>query len=164
LAPQTQHARRKISLERVFNARVEDVWELWTTASGIEAWWGPEGFEVKVHRLDFRPGGELTYAMTAIAPDQIDFLKKAGMPLTQEARATYTEVVPLKRFAFTQIADFIPNVKPYDVAMTVELETLPQGVRVVLTLDAMHDEHWTRMAVMGWESELGKLATLLKSA
>jgi uncharacterized protein YndB with AHSA1/START domain len=164
LAPQTQHARRKISLERVLNARVEDVWELWTTTSGIESWWGPEGFEVKVHRLDFRPGGELSYAMTATAPDQIDFLKKAGMPLTQEARVTYTEVVPLKRFAFRQIADFIPNVKPYDVAMTVEFETLPEGVRMVLTLDAMHDEHWTRLAVMGWESELGKLAALLKAA
>jgi uncharacterized protein YndB with AHSA1/START domain len=163
VAPQAQHARRKISLERVLNARVEEVWELWTTASGIESWWGPEGFEVKVHRLDFRPHGELTYAMTATAPDQIDFLKKAGMPLTQEARVTYTEVVPLKRFAFTQIADFIPNVKPYDVAMTVEFETLPQGVRMVLTLDAMHDEHWTRLAVMGWESELGKLAALLKA-
>jgi uncharacterized protein YndB with AHSA1/START domain len=146
------------------NGPVEDIWELWTTASGIEAWWGPEGFEVKVHQLDFRPGGELTYAMTATAPDQIDFLKKAGMPLTQEARLRYTEVVPMKRFAFTQIADFIPNVQPYDVAMTVELHTIPQGVRMVLTLDAMHDEHWTRLAVMGWESELGKLAKLLESA
>jgi hypothetical protein len=35
-------------------------------------------------------------------------------------------------------------------------------VRVVLTIDAMHDEHWTKMAVMGWESELGKLAKLLQ--
>jgi hypothetical protein len=28
----------------------------------------------------------------------------------------------------------------------------------------MHDENWTRMAVMGWESELGKLARVLTSA
>ena len=32
---------------------------------------------------------------------------------------------------------------------------------MVLTMDAMHDENWTKMAVMGWESELGKLAKLL---
>jgi hypothetical protein len=32
---------------------------------------------------------------------------------------------------------------------------------MVLTLDAMHDEYWTKMAVMGWENELDKLARLL---
>ena len=33
---------------------------------------------------------------------------------------------------------------------------------MVLTLDAMHDESWTQRAVMGWESELGKLAVALE--
>lgn len=150
-----------MSIERTFNAAIEDVWELWTTKEGIESWWGPDGFIVKVDRLDFRPGGELAYAMSATAPEQIEFLKKAGMPLTQQARVTYTQVVRLKRLGFTQLADFIPNVKPYEVAMTVDFDTTPGGVRMVLTLDAMHDEQWTKLAVMGWESELGKLAKLL---
>jgi len=163
LASQTQPARRRVSIERTLTAAIEDVWELWTTKNGIESWWGPPGFEVKVRRLDVRRGGELLYAMTAIAPDQIEFLKKAGMALTTESLATYTEVVPLKRLAFTQMADFIPNVKPYEVATTVDLASDPQGVRLVLTLDAMHDEYWTNMAVMGWEQELGKLAKLLNS-
>jgi uncharacterized protein YndB with AHSA1/START domain len=162
LPSQIQPARRRVSIERTFNGTVEDVWELWTTKEGIESWWGPDGFSVKVRRLDVRLGGELLYAMTADAPDQIDFLKKAGMPLTTESLATYTDVVPLHRLAFTQLADFIPGVKPYDVATNVELETIPQGVRLVLTLDAMHDEQWTRLAVMGWESELGKLARVLE--
>jgi uncharacterized protein YndB with AHSA1/START domain len=161
LASQTQPARRRVNIERMFTAAIEDVWELWTTKEGIESWWGPDGFDVKVRKLDFRPGGELLYDMTAIAPDQIEFLKKAGMPLTTPSFVTYTEVVPLKRFAFTQLADFIPNVKPYQVAMTVEFDTSPRGVRMVLTLDAMHDEYWTKLAVMGWESELNKLARLL---
>ena len=162
LASQTQPARRKVSIERTFNAAIEEVWELWTTKDGIESWWGPDGFEVKVRKLDFRPGGELLYDMTAIAPDQIEFMKKAGMPLTTPSFVTYTEVVPRKRIAFTQLADFIPNVTPYKVAMAVDFGTSPQGVRMVLTLDAMHDEYWTKMAVMGWENELDKLGKLLK--
>jgi hypothetical protein len=32
---------------------------------------------------------------------------------------------------------------------------------LVLTFDAMHDEQWTNLAVMGWQSELGKLAEVL---
>jgi uncharacterized protein YndB with AHSA1/START domain len=164
LTSQTQPARRRVTIERSFNAPIEEVWELWTTTDGIESWWGPPGFEVKVRRLAVRRGGELLYAMTAIAADQIEFLKKAGMPLTTESLVTYTEVAPLKRLAFTQMADFIPNVKPYEVTTTVEFDTQPHGVRLVLTLDAMHDEYWTKMMVMGWESELGKLAKLLHSA
>ena len=164
MTSQTQPARRRVTIERSFNAPIDEVWELWTTKDGIESWWGPPGFEVKVCTLDVRRGGELLYAMTAVAPDQIDFLKKAGMAVTTESLVTYTEVVPRTRLAFTQMADFIPNVKPYEIATMVDFETKQQGVRLVLTLDAMHDEYWTNMAVMGWEQELGKLAKLLNSA
>jgi uncharacterized protein YndB with AHSA1/START domain len=164
LTSQTQPARRRLTIERSFNAPIGEVWELWTTKDGIESWWGPPGFEVKVRRLDVRRGGELLYVMTAVAPEQIEFLKKAGMALTTESLVTYTEVVLRKRLAFTQMADFIPNVKPYEVAQTVDFETQQEGVRLVMTLDAMHDEYWTNMMVMGWESELEKLAKLLNSA
>jgi uncharacterized protein YndB with AHSA1/START domain len=154
-------ARRKVTLERTFKASIEEVWDLWTTKDGIESWWGPEGFAVKVLKLDLQPGGELVYAMTATAPDQIEFVKNAGMPLTHEVRATYTEVAPPRRLAFASLADFIPGVEPYDVTTVVELYPSAEGVRMVLTLDAMHNERWTQMAVMGWESELEKLARIL---
>jgi uncharacterized protein YndB with AHSA1/START domain len=164
LAQHTQGARRAVSIERTFNAAIEDVWELWTTKEGIESWWGPEGFAVKVRKLDLRPGGELAYAMIATGLDQIEFMKKAGMPVTNEHRLTFTEVVPPRRLAYDHEADFIPGVKPYRVSTTVEFESSPQGVKMVLTFDAMHDEHWTKMAVMGWESELDKLAIQLRAA
>jgi uncharacterized protein YndB with AHSA1/START domain len=163
LTPKTQDARRKVTLERTFNAPIQEVWDLWTTREGIESWWGPDGFSVTVRKIDLRPGGELLYAMTANAPDQIEFLKKAGMPVTTVSRLTYTEIDPPRRLAYSQTADFIPGVEPYEVPTTVELETTPQGVRLVLTFTAMHDERWTNLAVMGWESELGKLAKLLES-
>jgi uncharacterized protein YndB with AHSA1/START domain len=164
LALQTQPERRRISIERSFQAPVEDVWKLWTTQAGIESWWGPDGFAVKVRKIDVRRGGELLYDMTAIAPDQIEFLKKAGMPLTTPSRVTYVDVVPMKRLAFTQIADFIPGVKPYEVSHSVDFEASPPGVRMVLTLDAMHDDYWTKMATMGWESEFDRLARRLQKA
>ena len=77
---QIQPARRRVSIERTFaGAAAEDVWSLWTTKEGIESWWGPDGFEVKVRRLDFRLGGELLYAMIAIAPDQVEFLDRKSV-------------------------------------------------------------------------------------
>ncbi len=37
-------AKRRITIERTYQASIEDVWELWTTKEGIESWWGPGRF------------------------------------------------------------------------------------------------------------------------
>ena len=154
---------RKMVIERRYAASIEDVWELWTTKKGIESWWGPDGFSVKVHELDLRAGGEMRYAMTAVDPAQIQFMKQAGMPLTTEAKLTYTAIVPGKSIAYTHRADFIPGVEPYHVGNQVEVFAEGGNVRMVLTLDPMHSDEWTQRAVMGMESQLGKLARIIAS-
>src|SRR5262245_28644101 len=154
--------KKRIVFERVYRAPIRDVWDLWTTKDWIESWWGPGGFAVTVRKLDLRSGGELLYAMTAVDPPQQTFMEKAGMPLTQECRIRFTEVVPRRRLAYVHLADFIPGVTPYDVVIVVELEKSSEGVRMLLTIDPMHDEEWTKRAVMGWEAELGKLAKLIE--
>jgi uncharacterized protein YndB with AHSA1/START domain len=153
--------RKRITIERTFAAPLEAVWELWTTKEGIESWWGPEGFSTTVFKLELWPGGELHYAMTATGADQIAFVKKAGMPVTNHTRGHYDEIVAPTRLAFTQIADFVPGVAAYDIATLVELGPSAQGVRMVLTFDAMHDEHWTNLARMGWQGEIDKLDRVL---
>jgi uncharacterized protein YndB with AHSA1/START domain len=154
-------ARKTVSIERMFSASVEDVWTLWTTKAGIESWWGPEGFDVTVTSLDLRRGGELVYVMTAVAPEQVAFMKRAGMPLSTETKATYTEVSPPRRLAYTMRADFVPDVTPYEVATVVELQATPKGVKLTVTFDAMHDELWTERARAGHESQMRKLDALL---
>ena len=154
----------RITIERTYEAPIEDIWSLWTTKEGIESWWGPEGFSVVVRKIDLRPGGEQLYTMSATAPETVAFMKKAGMPLSTDARITYTEIVRHRRLGYTHAADFIPGVESYDVATVVELFPTTGGVRMVLTLDPMHDEQWTHRAVMGWESQLEKLAKVLERA
>jgi uncharacterized protein YndB with AHSA1/START domain len=75
--------RKRITLERTWQATTEEVWDLWTTREGIESWWGPEGFRVEVRALDLRPGGELHCAMNAAAQETIAFMKREGMPTAQ---------------------------------------------------------------------------------
>jgi uncharacterized protein YndB with AHSA1/START domain len=158
---QIQPARRRVTLERSFEANIQEVWALWTTPDGVESWWGPDGFDVKVRTMDLRQGGEMTYVMTATAPDQVDFMKKAGMPVATESRLTFTEVAPPRRLSYNQLADFIPGIEPYLVETQVELEATGDRVRMTLTIEAMHDEQWTDMAVKGWENELDNLAHVL---
>ena len=99
--------------------------------------------------------------MTATAPDQVEFLRRAGMPVRSQHRLTFTEIVPGRLLAYLEQAGFIPGVEPYTVDTRVELDVAPSGVRMALTFDAMHDERWTRLAIMGRESELVKLARAL---
>jgi uncharacterized protein YndB with AHSA1/START domain len=160
-APAT--ARARFSIERSYTASIDEAWALWTTESGIESWWGPEGFDVTVTSLDLRPNGELVYVMTAAAPEQVGFMKQAGMPLSTECRVTYTEVVPPRRLAYKTLADFIPGVEPYEVATVVELKAADGGVKLVITFDAMHDDVWTERTRAGHESQLRKLDALLAS-
>ena len=153
--------RERVTIERTYAASIEDVWEMWTTKDGIESWWGPEGFAVTVRSIDLRPGGNLDYTMRATDTGQIEFMKKAGMPIAIDHRLTYTEVAPPRRLGFSQYADFIPGVEPYQVNNTVDLQRTADGVRVIVTIDRMHDDYWTEMAVKGWASELDKLAKAL---
>ena len=154
-------AKRRITLERHYKATVEEVWELWTTKEGIEEWWGPDGFAVKVHVLELRAGGTFEYAMSAVEPPQIEFMKKAGMPITTQHRGTITECTPPTRLAFNFPADFIPGVEPYPIETTVDIRPTATGVHLVVTLDPMHDAHWNEMMVKGWEMELGRLERAL---
>ena len=154
--------RSRILLERDYRASIAEIWALWTTREGIESWWGPEGFRVEVQSLDLRPGGELRYAMIADAPDQIEFMKRAGMPLTHDAKITYVEIVAPRRLVYVHLVDFVPGVTAYDVHTVLDLEQTATGVHLRVELDPMQDDTWTQRSVMGWESELGKLASLLE--
>jgi uncharacterized protein YndB with AHSA1/START domain len=153
---------QKITIERIFRGAVEDLWELWTTKEGLEAWWGPEGFETTVRRLDLRPGGGFEYEMTATGPEQVEAMRKANLPLTSRARGTYVEVTPRRRLAYRTVADFIPGVEPYEVGAVIDFHTAPEGVRLTVTEDVMHDEEWTRMSEMGMGSSLDRLAKVIE--
>ena len=157
------NARARFSLERAYAATIDEAWALWTTKLGIESWWGPEGFDVRVTSLDLRPGGDLVYLMTAVAPQQVAFMKQAGMPLATECRVTYTEVTPPSRLAYKTLADFVPGVAPYEVATIVQLKAVNDGVWLLISVDAMHDEIWTERARAGHESQMRKLDALLQS-
>lgn len=153
--------KEQITMERTFDATLREVWELWTTKEGIESWWGPDGFRVEVHAIDLRPGGLLLYAMIADTTETIDFMKREGMPISHEARITFHDIVPLRRLAYTHLADFIPGVTAYDVETAVTLEQAGPNVKVTLRFDRMHDDTWTQRAAAGWEMELNKLAKRL---
>jgi len=151
-----------LRLERTYDATAEVVWELLTTASGLEQWWAPDGFETRVSEIDLTPGGRLAYTMTATGSAQIAFLRDTGNPLTSEFCKIFTEVAPRTRLAYRSVIDFVPDHEPYEHLTTIDVEPDGDRTTLVLTLDPLHDETWTRQHHAHRAEELDNLAAAIK--
>jgi len=100
--------KTRIVIQRSYVAALEDVWDLWTTKSGIESWWGPEGFRVEVRKLDLADLDSVR-AFAAETTEPIDVLiNNAGVmavPLSRTAQGFETQfgVNHLGHFALTNL-------------------------------------------------------------
>ncbi|WNZ64853.1 SRPBCC domain-containing protein [Myxococcus sp. MxC21-1] len=149
--------KAKVVIERTYRAGIEDIWALWTTKEGFESWWGPQGFRAAVHELDARVGGALRYDMIADSPEMIAAMKQMGQPTSHATRSRFTEVAPHSRLVLTNVIDFLPGVATYESKIAVDFLPSDDGVRMVVRLDAMHSEEFTKMQQEGFTSQLTKL-------
>lgn len=47
----------ELSITRLYNAKVEQVWDAWVDPNQVAQWWGPRGFTLTTKRKDVRNGG-----------------------------------------------------------------------------------------------------------
>jgi uncharacterized protein YndB with AHSA1/START domain len=153
----TEAPQAKVVIERTYRARLEELWELWTTKAGFESWWGPEGFRVEVHALEARAGGALEYDMIADAPEAVAAMARMGWPPSHGRRGRFAEFRPLERLTLVHVIDFIPGVEPYESTIKVDFFASGDHARMVVTLHPHRDPHWTRMSAEGFRSQLAKL-------
>lgn len=151
------------TIERIVPASPARVWELWTTADGISRWWAPDGFRTDVTHLELRPGGELVYTMTAVAPETVRFMEQNGMPLATESRKHFTEVVEATRLGYRSVIDFVPDHPTYEQLTEIDLVPVEGGTRVEMHVEPMHDEVWTQRLLAGRANELDTLVALAAS-
>jgi len=55
--PTMDNNQNWVRLERMFDAPVEAVWQMWTDPELFSAWYGPKGFSVRVAEMDLKVGG-----------------------------------------------------------------------------------------------------------
>ncbi|MBO3750008.1 SRPBCC domain-containing protein [Streptosporangiaceae bacterium NEAU-GS5] len=149
-------------LERTYDAPANLIWELLTTADGLDEWWAPDGFETRVSEIELSPGGEVRYTMTAVAPKQVAFMRSIGAPLSTAFQKTFTEVTSPTRLAYLTVIDFVPDRAPYEHLTTIDIEPAGDRTNVVMTLDPLHDEIWTRQHHAHRADELDNLEKAVK--
>ncbi|MGE0551717.1 MAG: SRPBCC domain-containing protein [Kofleriaceae bacterium] len=153
----TTQSKAKIVIERTYRADLKDVWDLWTTKQGFESWWGPQGFRADVHELDARSGGTLRYDMVADSPEMIAAMKEMGRPPSHQTKSRFSEVRARERLVITSVIDFLPGVAVYESNIAVDFSSSGNSVRMVVTLDPMHSDEFTKMSEQGFTSQLTKL-------
>lgn len=151
-----------VTFDRSYDASVEDLWALWTTAEGFASWWGPVGFRVVVHALEARPGGAIDYDMVAVGEEQIAAMESSGNAVSHATRGTFVEVVENERLVLQHTIDFLPGVAAYEHRLRVEFSRAGDRARMVIHLDPHFTPQITGMAKAGMESQLTKLPAALR--
>ena len=127
-------AKDAIVIERIFEAPVELIWQMWTQPENFKKWYGPKGFTVPVAEMDVRVGGKQLICMAS--PDGSMKMWTTG---------EYTEIVPNERLVYTDSpadedgnvvspsAMGMPEGYPATTEVTVLLEDLGGRTKMVLT-------------------------------
>ncbi|MCC7046875.1 MAG: SRPBCC domain-containing protein [Alphaproteobacteria bacterium] len=148
---------RAVVIERSYRATVDELWALWTTKEGFESWWGPEEFRVEVNKIESRQGGALHYDMIADTAQAVKAMKDMGHAPRHKTRGWFAVYEPPRRLVLTHVIDFMPGVKPFETTMSVDFSPAGDRVRMVVTLQPMPYPEISKMQVMGFTSQLGKL-------
>ncbi len=126
--------RDAVVIERIIEAPVDLVWQMWTEPEHFAAWYGPGGATVTVTEMDVRVGGPRLVGMEMQTPDGA---------MTMWLGGEHREVTPPRLLAYTEsICDEHGNVlspaasgtpEAVTTDVTVELDELDGNTKTVMT-------------------------------
>jgi uncharacterized protein YndB with AHSA1/START domain len=84
-------SKEALVIERIFDAPVDLIWNMWVQPQLFKQWYGPKGFTVPVADMDLRVGGKRLICMAS--PDGSMKMWTTG---------EYTEIIPNERLVYTE--------------------------------------------------------------
>ncbi len=147
-------------LQRVIRAPRSAIWEAWTDPDLLAQWWIPAPTQLRVDRLDVRPGGAF---VTRMSDD--------GDTYVPHTDGIFLVVEPEQRLVFTNAinSSWRPTV-PAPVLMTAEIALVEHADGIEYTATVRHgsptqrDLHEELGFHDGWGSVTDALATLVESS
>ncbi len=103
---------REFIATRVFDAPVELVWRAFTEPDLIKQWWGPDGFNNTISKMEVKTGGVWEFVMHG--PDGTDW----------QNNCTYGEVIEMEKIVMNHL-----NRPKFATTITF----MPKGIRQKLT-------------------------------
>jgi uncharacterized protein YndB with AHSA1/START domain len=153
----TDLQNKKVTITRVFDAPLEDVWRAWTESDLLDQWWAPKPYMAKTKFMDFKVGGRRFYAMVSPEGQEHWSIQK------------YTSISPKTNFkmmnAFAD-KDENPQLPGSDWDLNFSEQNGTTKVRIIIINGSL--DRMKKMIEMGFEagfkSALGNLDELLQIA
>lgn len=158
--------KAEFSIERVFDAPRDLVWQAWSDPALLAQWFGPKGTTTTVITHDLRPGGFLHARMES--PGGLIWAKLAYRDIAAPARLVWVHSFS-DEHANVVRAPFFDGLWPLELLTTVTFEEHGAQTRMRLTwqpIDASPDERRTFAAQVpsmnqGWSGSFDQLDLLL---
>jgi uncharacterized protein YndB with AHSA1/START domain len=150
-------ATQSVTLERILDAPIDLVWQMWTDAAQFAAWYGPTGATVPVIQMDVRIGGTRHFCIEMQTPDGQSRMWFVGeyRVVDEPTRLVYTESMsdPDGNLVSPR-AMGMPDGHPEVTEVTVELSDLAGRTRMVMTHEGIPADS---PGAMGWNMALDAL-------
>jgi uncharacterized protein YndB with AHSA1/START domain len=138
-----------VTLKRLIEAPVADVFRAWTDPALIQRWLAPAPCEVREAEADVRPGGR--YSIVVVEPDG----------KVHKTTGTYREVVPGRRLVKTWSYDGPYGSDETPSVLTVEFREVGPGVtELTLSHAQLRDGEALERVTAGWGLCVDKLEAL----
>ena len=148
---------QSVTLERVLDAPIDVVWQMWTDAEHFAAWYGPAGATVPVIAMDVTVGGTRHFCIEMETPDGQSRMWFVGeyRVIEQPTRLVYTESMSdPDGNRVSPEAMGMPGGHPEVTEVTVELTDVDGRTRMVMTHAGIPADS---PGAMGWNMALDKL-------
>ena len=151
-----------VTIERIFDAPIDLIWQMWTDPQHFAAWYGPDGASIPVAKMDVRVGGTRLVCMevqTPGGPTQMWFTGEYREVVENE-RLVYTESMSDENGSVLSPADMgMPAGHPTTTEVRVELEDVGGRTKMVMTHSGIPGDS---PGAAGWAMALDKLATSVR--
>ena len=152
---------QSVTVDRVLDAPIDVVWQMWTDAEHFAAWYGPMGATVPVIEMDVRVGGRRHFCIEMQTPDGLSRMWFVGeyRVIEQPTRLVYTESMSdPDGNRVSPEAMGMPGGHPELTEVTVELTDVDGRTRMVMTHAGVPADS---RGAMGLNMALDKLETHL---
>lgn len=148
-----------VVIERIFDAPIERIWQMWTIPEHFQSWYGPTGATIPVAKMDVRVGGARLICIEMQTPNG---------PMQMWFGGEYLDVVENERLVYTDaISDehgvAIPSTDmsgAHDrTEVRVELTAVDDRTRMVMTHFGVPAES---PGATGWNMAFDKLTAVLE--
>ena len=158
------NAENWVRIVRVFDARIEDVWSMWTDPELFKTWYGPRGMSVPTAEMNLVVGGTRKICMEMSSPEKTMSMWSIGVykEINRPTRLVYTESMCEEDGTLSSPqAMGMPEGHPDITEVIVELSET--GGKTTMTMVHVGVPEGTA-GEGGWNQAIDKLADALEAA